>query len=92
MYRCPPRDLIMWWLRLGAVLVVVAAPAIALAQTQDRTTDDRLDRIERDLNMLERQVYRGAPTAVAPGVGGAGRCPPPMSKSAWSGSKRRCAT
>jgi tol-pal system protein YbgF len=47
---------------LGAVLVAAAlAPAFAYAQ--DRTTDDRLDRIERDLNMLERQVYRGAPTS-----------------------------
>ena len=73
MLRCSlrylPRDT-FWgsnarWLRLAAVLVVVMAPALAWAQ--DRTTDDRLDRIERDLNMLERQVYRGAPAQIAPG-------------------------
>ena len=68
MLRYSPRCWIVWWLRLGAVLAVVTAPAIGRAQIQltDRTTDDRLDRIERDLNMLERQVYRGAPAAVAP--------------------------
>src|ERR1700733_9366122 len=50
------------------LVAVLLAPAIAHAQ--DRTTQDRLDRIERDLNMLERQVYRGAPTAsAAPGGG-----------------------
>jgi tol-pal system protein YbgF len=72
MLRCSPRYVIVSWLRLGAVLAVVTPPAIAWGQAPDRTTQDRLDRIERDLNMLERQVYRGAPTAVAPGVGGAG--------------------
>ena len=50
------------WLRCCAVLVVVTAPAAARAQMppqdQDRTMQDRLDRVERDLNMLERQVYR----------------------------------
>jgi tol-pal system protein YbgF len=35
------------------------------AWSQDRSTYERLDRIERDLNMLQRQVYRGAaPQAV----------------------------
>jgi tol-pal system protein YbgF len=72
MLRCSPRYVIVSWLRLGAVLVVVTLPAIAWAQMPDRTTQDRLDRIERDLNMLERQVYHGAPAAAAPGVGGAG--------------------
>lgn len=57
---------------LGAVLVVVVVPAAARAQSQDdRATEARLDRIERDLNMLERQVYRGAPAAMpAPGSSG----------------------
>jgi tol-pal system protein YbgF len=69
MLRCSPRYSILWWLRLGAVLVVAAAPAVARAQ--DSSTEGRLDRIERDLNMLQRQVYRGAPATPAPG-GGAG--------------------
>jgi tol-pal system protein YbgF len=33
-----------------------AAPA---AQAQDAATQERLDRLERDLSMLQRQVYRG---------------------------------
>ena len=71
MLRCLPRDLIVWCLRLGAVLVVVTAPMIARAQ--DAATQERLDRVERDLNMLQRQVYRGAPAAMAaPGSGSAG--------------------
>ncbi|MGH7092930.1 MAG: hypothetical protein ACREFB_05290, partial [Stellaceae bacterium] len=32
---------------------------------QDQSTQDRLDRLERDLNMLQRQVYRGAPTPMS---------------------------
>jgi tol-pal system protein YbgF len=45
------------------VLILVAVLAPAIAHAQDRGADDRLGRIERDLNMLERQVYRGAPTS-----------------------------
>ena len=52
----------------GAVLAVAAMMSLpATAQAQDRTLYDRLDRIERDLNMLQRQVYRGAPQSTAPG-------------------------
>lgn len=46
-------------------LAVSAAPAPAWSQ--DGSTPERLDRLERDLNMLQRQVYRGAP---APAGGG----------------------
>ncbi len=46
-------------------LVLFAAPASG----QDRSAQERLDRLERDLNMLQRQVYRGAPAPmVAPGA------------------------
>src|SRR5262249_20211934 len=31
------------------------------ARSQSGSADERLDRLERDLNMLQRQVYRGAP-------------------------------
>jgi tol-pal system protein YbgF len=52
----------------GAVLAMAAILLLpAVAQAQDRTLYDRLDRIERDLNMLQRQVYRGAPQSTAPG-------------------------
>ena len=54
------------WLSIAFGLAVVAAPT--LAWSQDNSTQERLDRLERDLNMLQRQVYRGAP----PPVGGGG--------------------
>jgi len=47
------------WLSVAFGLAVVAVPAPAWSQ--DRSTQERLDRLERDLNMLQRQVYRGAP-------------------------------
>ena len=53
---------------LGVVVVGLLLPAAG--HSQDRATEDRLQRIERDLNMLERQVYRGPPTA--PGATPAG--------------------
>lgn len=56
-------------LALGAAALAAAAPA----QGQDSTTEERLDRLERDLNMLQREVYGGAPpppaAMVAPGSG-----------------------
>src|SRR5580704_9141701 len=53
---------------LGAALAVAAMMLLpASARAQDRTLYDRLDRVERDLNMLQRQVYRGAPQSTAPG-------------------------
>jgi tol-pal system protein YbgF len=54
------------WLSIAFGLAVVAAPTAAWSQ--DSSTQERLDRLERDLNMLQRQVYRGAP----PPVGGGG--------------------
>ena len=74
MFRCMHWGSTTRWLRCCAVLVVVAAPTVARAQQMppDRTTEDRLDRIERDLNMLERQVYRAAPGVVAAPGGGVG--------------------
>lgn len=45
----------------------------APAWSQDRSAYERLDRLERDLNMLQRHVYRGAPApTLAPGPGGDG--------------------
>ncbi len=58
------------WLSIAFGLAVVAVPAPAWSQ--DRSTQERLDRLERDLNMLQRQVYRGAPPPpTAAGDGGA---------------------
>lgn len=49
-------------------LGMVEAPIPAWGQ--DASTQERLDRLERDLNMLQRQVYRGvAPSPVAGGGG-----------------------
>src|SRR6266576_2900480 len=54
----------------GVALGIAAALPIP-AHSQDRSTYDRLDRLERDLNMLQRQVYRGGPAPV-PGGGDPG--------------------
>src|SRR5262249_7930278 len=50
---------------LGFAAVPLAGPAVA----QDRSTSDRLDRRERDLNQVQRQLYRNeGPAAGNPGV------------------------
>ncbi|HEX3952757.1 MAG TPA: tol-pal system protein YbgF [Stellaceae bacterium] len=58
------------WLTMALGLAVFAAPGIAWSQ--DYSTQQRLDRLERDLNMLQRQVYRGgAPAGGTDGSSGA---------------------
>ena len=53
------------------VVLGLALPTQA-ARSQDPTFEDRLDRLERDLSMLQRQVYRGGSgPAVAAGPGAA---------------------
>jgi len=58
-----------------ACLAVALGLAVFVAPTtvhsQDRSTHERLDRLERDLNMLQRQVYRGAPPPPLAGDRGA---------------------
>ena len=54
----PPRSI------LFLVFVAMTLPNTA-ARAQDRAMQDRLDRLERDLSMMQRQVYRGAPPQVA---------------------------
>jgi tol-pal system protein YbgF len=51
-------------LLLALVAIAAAGGRPAVAQSQDATTQERLDRIERDLSMLQRQVYRDG---VSPG-------------------------
>ena len=46
------------------------ALSAAPAWSQDGGAQERLDRLERDLNMLQRQVYRGAPAPVMGSAGG----------------------
>jgi tol-pal system protein YbgF len=48
---------------LFVAFVAMTLPNTA-ARAQDRAMQDRLDRLERDLSMLQRQVYRGAPSQV----------------------------
>src|SRR5271166_2729927 len=53
------------------VLFAVAAPTPSV-RSQDRALQDRLDRLERDLSMLQRQVYHGGSgAAVSAGSSGA---------------------
>src|SRR6516225_7272939 len=57
--------------RLTLLLVVLAMALPAdWARSQDRATQDRLDRLERDLSMLQRQFYRnvGGRSAGGPAV------------------------
>ena len=56
----PPRSILL------LAFIAMTLPNTA-ARAQERAMQDRLDRLERDLSMLQRQVYRGAPS---PGVGG----------------------
>lgn len=60
------RARLIWLLVLAAL--AVAAPA---ARAQDRAMQDRLDRLERDLSMLQRQVYRSGPAPVVSAGSGA---------------------
>jgi len=46
---------------LGCGLSIAPSPV----HSQDRSAEERLDRLERDLNMLQRQVYRGMPAPPA---------------------------
>jgi tol-pal system protein YbgF len=50
------------------VLLVFLAITSAAAQAQDATTQERLDRLERDLSMLQRQVYRTTGGEAPPGA------------------------
>jgi tol-pal system protein YbgF len=67
MFRRPLLPCALLTVALGLALVVAPLPA----RSQDRSAQERLDRLERDLNMLQRQVYRGAPAPAAGGDGGA---------------------
>ena len=49
------------------VLLSMAAAAPAV-RAQDASTQERLDRLERDLSMLQRQVYRGTGGEAPPGA------------------------
>ena len=53
------------------MVLTIALPTQA-ARSQDRAMQDRLDRLERDLSMLQRQVYRSAGGSVVPA--GSKRC------------------
>jgi tol-pal system protein YbgF len=47
------------------MVFAIALPTQA-ARSQDRAMEDRLDRLERDLSMLQRQVYRSGGGSAAP--------------------------
>ncbi|HEY2539143.1 MAG TPA: tol-pal system protein YbgF [Stellaceae bacterium] len=51
-----------------AALLVFLAIAGSAAQAQDATTQERLDRLERDLSMLQRQVYSTTGGEAPPGA------------------------
>jgi tol-pal system protein YbgF len=51
-----------------AALLLLLAVAVPAAQAQDAATQERLDRLERDLSMLQRQVYRSTGGEAPPGA------------------------
>lgn len=52
-----------------AAILLAALPFTGSALAQDRSTSDRLDRLERDLNQVQRQLYRNeVPTSGPAGV------------------------
>src|SRR5262252_7084278 len=53
---------------LAAIALMIPGPG---ARSQDRAMQDRLDRLERDLSMLQRQVYRSGGAVVPAGSGAA---------------------
>ncbi|HEX3412514.1 MAG TPA: tol-pal system protein YbgF [Stellaceae bacterium] len=59
----PPRSILLPAFVLLLASVAMTMPNTA-ARAQERAMQDRLDRLERDLSMLQRQVYRGAPSQV----------------------------
>jgi tol-pal system protein YbgF len=52
------------------VIAAVIAIAIPSARSQDRATQDRLDRLERDLTLLQRQYRGGGPNQIPGGPAG----------------------
>jgi tol-pal system protein YbgF len=52
-------------LLLVLLSMAAASPAV---RAQDASTQERLDRLERDLSMLQRQVYRGTGGEAPPGA------------------------
>jgi tol-pal system protein YbgF len=62
----PRRSILPYARPTLALMLLAAAFPIHAARSQDRATQDRLDRLERDLSMLQRQVYRSAGGSAAP--------------------------
>jgi tol-pal system protein YbgF len=52
------------------LMILAVALPVQATRSQDRGMQERLDRLERDLSMLQRQVYRSAGSAVPPGSPG----------------------
>ena len=64
------------WVSAAGLAVLIAALACAHAYAQSdqdlRPMMDRLDRLERDVNLLQRQLYRGAGGSAPQGAAGGG--------------------
>jgi len=54
------------------LLLIAAAVPVAAARSQDRGVQERLNTLERELSMLQRQVYSSGPTPIVPPAPGSG--------------------
>jgi tol-pal system protein YbgF len=56
----------------AVLFMLLALMAVTAAYAQDATTQERLDRLERDLSMMQRQVYRSNGGEAPPSAEGGG--------------------
>jgi tol-pal system protein YbgF len=62
--------------------VAVSAPAVAQGQSQDvRSLADQIDRLRRDMDVVQRQLARGGVPAAAPGAAATAPAPGDLSTS-----------
>jgi tol-pal system protein YbgF len=54
------------------LVLIAAATPVPVARSQDRGIQERLNTLERELSMLQRQVYSSGPTPIVPPSPGSG--------------------
>jgi hypothetical protein len=62
---------VAWVMVCAGALVLSAAPAAQAQDTSLKGLLDRIERLQRDLNTLQRHIYRGETPPAAASAGGA---------------------